>query len=260
MLSTRSERLTPSSRSQQREREQRRVPGRRPGRLCRRRDEREPAGSLSYFPWLPELDHVLFAHDGHLAPPLLVIGRSRVGRREVVVRRDDASDLVQRLAARLAGENFVLHSIAADALVLRGQTARPQDSSASRPASVMRAAVHGGSQTTLTRTSRTPSSSSRRSRTSSRMNSEAGHPIAVKVRSTWTTPSSSVMPYTTPRSTRFTGISGSWTSLRAAHRRSITSRFCGASCGTCGTPPGTSPPSPRCVDPAPASAPARRPT
>src|SRR6266480_3950297 len=35
--------------SQQREGEQRRLPGRRPGRLCRRRDERKPAGFLSCF-------------------------------------------------------------------------------------------------------------------------------------------------------------------------------------------------------------------
>src|SRR6266566_4905380 len=35
--------------SQRREGEQRRLPGRRPGRLCRRRDERKPAGFLSCF-------------------------------------------------------------------------------------------------------------------------------------------------------------------------------------------------------------------
>src|SRR5467141_3368635 len=193
MLSTRSERHTNSSKTHQREGEQRRLPGQRPGRLCRRRDEREPTGSLSYFAWSPELDDVLLAHYGHLAPALFVIGRAGVSHGEVVIGRDHAPDLVQRLRAGLAGEHLVLDGVAADALVL-GQTARPQDSSASRPASVIRATVQGGSHTTLTRTSVTPASRINRSRTSSRMNSDAGQPMAVKVRSTSTIPSRSVIP------------------------------------------------------------------
>src|SRR5437867_6130769 len=50
--------------SQRREGEQRRLPGRRPGRLCRRRDERKPAGFLSCFDHLEahrtggSLDHL----------------------------------------------------------------------------------------------------------------------------------------------------------------------------------------------------------
>src|ERR1700687_972552 len=137
---------------------------------------------------------MLLAHDCHLAPALLVVGCSRVGHGEVVVGCDDAAHLVKRLCASLAGENLVLESDAGDSLVAGRQTANPQASSTSRPASVMRATVHGGSHTMLTRTSRTPDSRSRRSRTSSRMNSEAGQPIAVKVRFTSTTPSCSAMP------------------------------------------------------------------
>src|SRR5882672_11489577 len=48
-ITSRSVRVTHIAMSSQREGEQRRLPGRRPGRLRRRRDEREPAGSLSYF-------------------------------------------------------------------------------------------------------------------------------------------------------------------------------------------------------------------
>src|SRR5712671_5807930 len=136
---------------------------------------------------------MILANDRHLAPALLVVRRARVGHREVVVGRHHAAHLVQRLRAGLAGEHLVLDRIAADAFIAR-QTARPQDSNASRPASVIRATVHGGSHTTLTRTSVTPASRINRSRTSSRMNSEAGQPIAVKVRSTSTIPSRSVMP------------------------------------------------------------------
>src|SRR5712664_1757772 len=193
MLRTTSERLIFLRTSQQREGEQRRLPGQRPGRLCRRRDEREPAGSLSYFAGLPELDDVLFAHYRHLAPALFVVGRARVRDREVVVGCDHAAHLMQWLSASLAGEHLVLDSVAADSLVAC-HTARPQDSSASRPASVMRATVQGGSHTILTRTSRTPSSRISRSRMSSRMNSDAGQPIAVKVRSTVTAPCCSLMP------------------------------------------------------------------
>src|SRR5690348_7308135 len=135
---------------------------------------------------------MLLAHDRHLAPALLVIGRARVGHREVVVGRDDAADLAERLFARLAGEDLVLHRVTADALVAvaRRQTARPHTSSASRPCSVNRAEVQGGSHTTLTLTSFTPGSRNNRSRTSSRMKSDAGQPMAVKVRSTSTMPSS----------------------------------------------------------------------
>ena len=58
----------------------------------------------------------------------------------------------------------------------------------------VREVVHGGSQTTLTRTSCTPGSRISRSRTSPRMNSDAGQPMAVNVRSTSTTPCSSRIP------------------------------------------------------------------
>src|SRR5216684_6356874 len=108
---------------------------------------------------------MVLAHDRHLDPALLVIGRARVGGGEVIVGRDHAAHLVQRLSAGLTREHLVLDGVAADSLVLC-QTARPQDSSASRPASVMRATVHGGSHTMLTRTSRTPSSRISRSRMS----------------------------------------------------------------------------------------------
>src|SRR5205823_624957 len=144
----------------------------------------------------PQLDHVLLADDHHLAPPLFVVSRTRVGHGEVVVGCDHAAHLVQRIDPGLAREHLVLDGVAADALVVRPgrHTARPQDSSASRPPCVIRLAVHGGSHTTLTRTSMTPGSRSSRSRTSSRMNSDAGQPMAVNVRSTVTTPASSVMP------------------------------------------------------------------
>src|SRR5438445_7171808 len=154
---------------------------------------KRPPRDRRLFAWLPELDDMLLADDGHLAPSLFVVGRARVGGCEIVIRSDYAADLMQWFAARLAREHFVLHSVSADAPVL-GHTARPQASSASRPACVIRALVHGGSHTTVTRTSRTPSSRSSRSRTSSMMKSDAGHPIAVKVRSTCTTPSRSSMP------------------------------------------------------------------
>src|SRR5712692_1254789 len=146
------------------------------------------------FARLPQRDDVVLAHDGHLYPSLLVVGRARVRGREVVIRSDHAAHLVQRLRPSLAGVDLVLDGVAADSFVIGRQTARPQDSSASRPASVMRALVQGGSHTTLTRTSRTPASRSNLSRTSSRMKSDAGQPIAVKVRSTSTTPSLSVIP------------------------------------------------------------------
>src|SRR6267143_4988765 len=104
MLRTTSERLIFLRKSQQREGEQSTpTPAawgpqrKRPGRLCRRRDEREPTGSLSYFAWSPELDDVLLAHYGHLAPALFVIGRAGVSHGEVVIGRDHAPDLVQRL-------------------------------------------------------------------------------------------------------------------------------------------------------------------
>src|SRR5256714_8838668 len=139
------------------------------------------------------MDDVVLADNGHLAPALLVIGRACVRHREVGVGSDDAAYLVQWFNAGLAREHLVLDRVSADALVLR-QTARPQAPSASRPACVIRPAVQGGSHTTLIRTSFTPSSRSRRSRTSSRMKSDAGQPMAVKVRSTSTTPSRSVMP------------------------------------------------------------------
>src|SRR5260370_7246900 len=148
MLSTRSERLTNSYQSPQREREQRRLPDRRSGRLCRRRDEREPAGSLSYFTWLPELDHVFFADDGHLAPALFVIRRAGVRHRQVVIRRHHAADLVQRLDPRLAREHLVLDRIAADSFV-SAQTARPQASRPSRPPPALRPALPAGSPTPL---------------------------------------------------------------------------------------------------------------
>src|ERR1700693_2391923 len=159
---------------------------------CRRLRAQGPKDS-SGFPGLPELDDVLFADDCHLAPALFVVGCARVRHREVIVGRNDATHLVQRLGARLAGKDLVLERVPTDSLV-GGQTARPQDSSASRPASVMRATVQGGSHTTLTLTSVTPASRSSRSRTSSRMNSDAGQPMAVKVSSTSTTPSCSVIP------------------------------------------------------------------
>src|SRR5258708_39464005 len=114
---------------------------------------------------LPELDDMFFAHDGHLAPALFVVRRARVGHREIVVGRHHAAHLVQWLGAGLAGEHLVLDRVAADSFIAR-QTARPQDSSASRPTSVMRATVQGGSQTTLMRTSSTPASRSNRSPTS----------------------------------------------------------------------------------------------
>src|SRR2546429_7858069 len=154
----------------------------------------EAEGGASRFSWSPELDHVLFAHDRHLAPAFFVVGGPRVCHCQVVVGRDDAAYEMQRVDARFARKDLVLHRVSADPLVTRGHTARPQASSASRPAWVMRADVHGGSQTTFTRTSWTPVSRSSLSRTSSRMKSEAGHPIAVNVRSTSTTPSCSLMP------------------------------------------------------------------
>src|ERR1700686_2557575 len=139
---TRSERLIPNYQSQQREGEQRRLPGRRPGRLCRRRDaigkshpdraraQREPAGSLSYFAGLPELDDVVLADDRHLTPALLVVGRACVGHGEVVVGRDNASYLVQWLRACLAREHLVLDRVPAHALVVCRQTAGPHTSGA----------------------------------------------------------------------------------------------------------------------------------
>src|SRR3989441_6110985 len=139
------------------------------------------------------MDDVVLSNYGHLAPALFVVGRARVGHREVGVRSDDAADLVQRLDPRLAREHLVLGCVPAHTFVT-AQTARPHASSASRPACVMRAAVHGGSQTTLIRTSFTPSSRSRRSRKSSRMNSEAGQPMAGKGRATSTPPPPSPMP------------------------------------------------------------------
>src|SRR6266513_5289266 len=144
------------------------------------------AGADSRFSRSPELDHVLLAHDRHLAPAFLVVGRPRVCHSQVVVGRDDAAHEMQGVDARLAREDLVLQGVSADSLVIRGHTARPQASRASRPACVMRAVVHGGSHTTFTRTSLTPGSRSSLSRTSSRMKSEAGHPIAVNVTSTST--------------------------------------------------------------------------
>src|SRR5260221_6236294 len=149
---------------------------------------------------------MFLAHDRHLAPALLVVGRARVGHREVIVGRNHAAHLVQRLPARLAGEDLVLDRVPADAFVVRRQTARPQDSSASRPASVMRATVQGGSHTTLMLTSLTPVSRSKRSRTSSRMNSEAGQPMAGEGGSPSTTPSRSGVPVLMPRSSRLSGL------------------------------------------------------
>src|SRR2546423_14952983 len=105
------------------------------------------------------MDDVVLADDRHLAPALLVVGRARVRHRKVGVGGDDAADLVQWLDAGLAREHLVLDRVPADALI-PGQTARPHDSSASRPACVIRAAVQGGSHTTLIRTSFTPFSRS----------------------------------------------------------------------------------------------------
>src|SRR5258708_5382445 len=135
---------------------------------------------------------MFFAHDGHLAPALFVVRRARVGHREIVVGRHHAAHLVQWLGAGLAGDHLVLDRVPADSFIAR-QTARPQDPTASPPASVLPPTVQGGSQTTLMRTSSTPASRSNRSRTSSRMNSEAGQPMAVNVRSTSTTPSCSLI-------------------------------------------------------------------
>src|SRR6266550_9093053 len=91
-------------------------------------------GGASRFPWPPELDHVLFAHDRHLAPAFFVVGRPRVCHCQVVVGRDDAAYEMQRVDARFARKDLVLHRVSADSLVTRGHTARPQASSASRPA------------------------------------------------------------------------------------------------------------------------------
>src|SRR5207245_2548352 len=153
---------------------------------------KRPQRGLGLFARLPQRDDVVLAHDCHLAPALFVVGRSRVRHREVIVWSDDAPYLVQGLASGLPSEHFVFDGVAADPLLVGRQTARPQDSSASRPASVIRALVQGGSHTTLMRTSLTPSSRSKRSRTSSRMNSDAGQPIAVNVRSMSTMPSRSL--------------------------------------------------------------------
>src|SRR5262245_6169089 len=65
----------------------------------------------------PQSDDVVLADDGHLDPALLVVRSARVGGGEVVIRRDHAAHLVQRLGARLAREHFVLDSVAADAFV-----------------------------------------------------------------------------------------------------------------------------------------------
>src|SRR5438094_9778192 len=96
------------------------------------------------------MDDVVLADNGHLAPALLVIGRACVRHREVGVGSDDAAYLVQWFNAGFAREHLVLDRVSADALVLR-QTARPQASSASRPACVSRPAVDAGAHPTWIR-------------------------------------------------------------------------------------------------------------
>src|SRR5262249_7098458 len=138
-------------------------------------------GSLGLLAGSPERRHGVRGHDGHLDPALLVIRGPGVGGGQVVVGRHHAADLAQWFDAQLAREHLVLPDVGMNPAELAlGHTARPHISSASRPARVIRAAVQGGSQTTLTTTSATPGSLSRRSRTSSMMKSAAGQPIAVK--------------------------------------------------------------------------------
>src|SRR5262249_55928834 len=143
--------------------------------------------SIALLPGSPEDRHGVPGHDRHLDPALLVVGGASVGGGQVVVGRDDAADEAERLDTQLAGEDLVLAHPAVDAgELVPAHTARPHISSASRPSRVMRAAVQGGSHTMLQATSVTPGSRSRRSRTSSRMKSDAGQPMAVNVRSTVT--------------------------------------------------------------------------
>src|SRR5260370_26065487 len=96
----------------------------------------------SRFSRLPEVDHVVLAHDGHLAPALFVVGRAGVRHGEVRVRRDHAADLVERLDARLAREHLVLDRAAPDPLGPR-PTAPPPASRGAAPASVIRLAPPG---------------------------------------------------------------------------------------------------------------------
>src|SRR5437879_4080280 len=119
--------------------------------------------------------------------------RAGVGNEEVVVRRNHGADLVQRIDAGLAGEDVVLVDLGMNPRVAH-QTESPQARSASRPSSLNRADVHGGSQTTSSSTSSMPGSASNRSRMSPMIMSLAGQPIAVNVRLTQTRRSSTVSP------------------------------------------------------------------
>src|SRR5207302_5065269 len=141
----------------------------------------------------PESDHGILWNDRHLDPTLLVVGRARIRHGQVIIGRDDAADLVERVSPGLASEHVVLPHV----LVHPGvghQTESPQASNAARPSGVSRDADHGGFHRTSSLTSMTPGSRKSRSWMSSTIMSLAGQPMAVKVSCRRTFPSATSTP------------------------------------------------------------------